>query len=291
MESPELMKPLMAICLIAGLPCFLPAQEVLPLQVVEPSAVSVVTSREPGFLEALEVSLGDRVQEGRLLAKLDHERQLHAFLTAKVRAEDRSGIQIAEGELREKNANLSDVQNRHRRRQAEDEDVEKAMGQVQVARGKLEQARVNMELDKLALELAEQLLENRHIRAPIAGTVVNISIPKGGRVNPGDPVVTIADMENLTTSIPISKDSLGRVAVGSSIPVRMPGSEILHYAQIESIDPIEGAPDGQHAMKLIFKNMSPKTPLAALALEAVLPEGVKTAPVEKPKPPATKAKK
>jgi multidrug resistance efflux pump len=276
--------PLVLISLMAACPALLHAQEIHPLKAIAPAEVAIVTSREAGFLESVEIDVGDKVEEGQLLMKLDHDRQLHSYLTAKVRAEDRSGIEIAEGDLREKNANLSYVQERHRKRNAVDEDVEKAQAQAQMARGRLEQARTRMELAKLELALAERLLENRYIRAPIDGTVVNIFKPQGTRVNLGDNVVTVADLENLATTVPISKDSLTRIAVGSSIPVRIPGSESLRYARIASVDPIEGAPDGQHAMKLIFENMSPTTPLAALAAEAILPPGVEADPTPTPKP-------
>jgi membrane fusion protein, multidrug efflux system len=269
------------------------SQTAMRLAGIEPSAVEVVSSKDGGFLESVDVRVGDEVEANQLLMKLDHDRQLHAYLTAKLRAENRAGIEIAEGNLREKNALLSKAQISHRKRQASDEDVERAQGQAQVARGMLAQAKMQVELAKLELALAERLLENRFVRATMAGTVVEVAKPRGARVNQGDAVLTIADLTNLSSNLVVTRDSLSKLSPGASLPVRMAGSETLRYATIDTIKPLAGAKNGEHEVRLIFENLSPGTPMAALPIEALLPPEVEAVVPPKPpqKPPAEKQKK
>jgi multidrug efflux pump subunit AcrA (membrane-fusion protein) len=259
------------------------SQTAMRLAGIEPSAVEVVTAKDSGFLEFVDVRVGDEVELNQLLMKLDHDRQLHVYLTSKLRAENRAGIEIAEGELRDKNALLSQVQNNHRKRQASDEDVERAQGQAQVARGKLAQAKMQLELAKLELALAERLLENRFVRATMAGTVIEVAKSRGMRVNQGDALLTIADLTNLSSDLVVTRESLAKLSPGASLPVRMAGSESLSYATIETIRPLEGAKNGEHEVRLVFENLSPGTPLAALPIEALLPPDIEA--VEPPKPP------
>jgi len=265
------------------------AQETFALGNVQPEAVKTVLAREAGIVETLETALGARVTKGQILMKLDHERQLNAYLAAKLRSENQSGIEIAEGELREKNASLNETLEKFRRRQVNENHVEQAQGQAQVARAKLTQARMMLEMTKLEYALAEKLLENRYVRSPIDGTVIEITKPDGTRVGAGDPVMTVANLDELSTDIPVTKDSLASLAVGSSIPVRIAGSDTLRQGRIAAITPVEGAKNGEHTVRLVFENMRPTTPIAALALEAILPPSVRPAPPapkkeEKPAP-------
>ena len=263
------------------------AEKPFAIKKVDPSSVEALSAREPGFVELMDVQLGDLVKTDQILVKLDHERQLFTVMSAKLRSENLAGIKIAESELREKTAALDIAMRKLRKRQISDEEAEQVHAQVAAAAAKVEQARVAIELLKLEFVLAERLLENRFIRSPMDGTVVEVSKPRGARVNQGDVILTVADLANLSVEVPVTKDSLSRLSVGSFIPIRLAGGQIIRNAEIQSITPMEGDANGAHSVQLIFENLSPETPLSELAVEALLPEDVKpagipTAPGKKP---------
>jgi multidrug efflux pump subunit AcrA (membrane-fusion protein) len=269
---------------LAGLPVASSwAQSGHVLDALQPQNVDTQTARDSGFLDIVDAKVGDTVVAGQLLMKLDHERQLHAYNVAKIRSENQSGIEIAEGELREKYAILEDVKERHRKRQASDGQLEQAQAQAQVAKGKLSQAKMGLELAKLEFELAEKLLENRYIRSPINGTIMDISKRRGDKVNQGDLIVTVADMTTVAGEIPVTMESAQSLAVGSTFPVRLAGSQIVRNARVESISPLPHAKSGEKVVKVVFENMRPQDALLNLKIEALLPEHLKT--VERPKPP------
>lgn len=277
----------MLISFLCGATGYLAAAEKpFAIKKVAPASVESLSSREPGFVEVMDVKLGDAVKIDQILVKLDHERQLFTLLSTTLRSENRSGVQIAESELREKVAGLNHALRKLRKRQISDEEIDQFEAQVQSATAKVQQAKVAMELLKLEVALAERLLENRYIRSPMDGTVVEVSKPRGTRVNQGDVILTVADLSSLSAEIPVTKESLPELAVGSSIPVRLRDGQSIRNAEIQSITPIEGAANGAHSVKLIFENLSPETPLSELAVEALLPQAVNPAepagPAKKP---------
>lgn len=259
------------------------AQMAHAMDTLKPQNVETQTARDSGFLDVVDVKIGDEVVAGQLLMKLDHERQLHAYNVAKLRAENRSGIEIAEGELREKYAVLDDVKIRFRKRQASDGQLEQAQAQAQVANGKLSQAKLALELAKLEFELAEKLLENRYVRSPINGTVVDIAKRRGDKVNQGDIVVTVADMTTISAELPVTLDSAKNLAVGDTIPVRLAGTQLIRNARVEAISPLAHSQSGEKVVRVVFDNMRPQDALSNLNIEALLPPGLKS--VARPKPP------
>lgn len=259
----------------------------LPIKGLEPASTEVLKARDSGTVEELAVEIGSEVKAGDILMKLDHERQLTAYLAAKLRAESRSGIEVAEGVLREKNAALNIAAYRFRRRQVPEEEVEKAQGQAQVARGQLEAAHLARDIAKLELSLADKLLERRYVRTPIAGTVTAMAMAIGSRANAGDVVLTVSDLSSVSTRISVTEASLKVLKAGGSIPVRVAGSDLLHSATIAEISPLEGGTHGEQSVRLLFDNLLPGQAPGEQSAEVLLPDGAEVVPA-KPQPPKKK---
>jgi hypothetical protein len=104
--------------------------------------------------------------------------------------------------------------------------------------------------------------------------------------------MTVANLDELATEIPVTKESAAALAVGSSIPIRLAGSEVVRQGRITAIDPMENAKNGEQKVRVVFENLRPTIPIAALSLEALLPKGVKSVtPTPPPKPAGSQQKK
>lgn len=262
-------------------------QSVFALSDVKPHVVQVHRAREAGVVESVEVKIGDKVEEGQLLVRLEHVRQLHAYLTAKARAENSGGLMIAEGELQEKSAALEEMNNRYKRRQVSASQVAQSQGQLKAAEGKLEQARMNAKLAELELKLAENMLERRFVRCTFKGTVIEISKNPDERANEGDAVVTVADLNWMTALIPLTRESAAALAANATFPVRIAGSSIIRAAQVLAVTPMPNATKGEQLVQIAFANGDPLSPIKDKTFEVLLPEGVKPVPPA-PKPPPAK---
>ena len=253
------MKPalLIAISLACTAGSSISAQNPFALKDIQPSTINSIRAKESGVVFSVEISLGDEVNPGQILARLDHERQLHTYNTAKVRAENRSGIDIAEGDLMEKSANLTEMQNRFRRRQVSEAQVKQAEGQQKSSQGKYDQAKMFAELAKLEFELAERMLEKRFMRASIKGTVIEIAKAQGEKAAEGDIVITVADLSELSAGIPMSSESAAALSPNASMPVRLAGSNITRIARVQSITALPKGAKGEQMVRIVFDNPNP----------------------------------
>jgi multidrug efflux pump subunit AcrA (membrane-fusion protein) len=252
---------------------------------VKPHVLQMHRAREAGVMDSVEVRIGDSVGEGQILARLEHDRQLHAYHVAKAKAENKGGLTIAEGELQEKNAALEEMNMKYRRRQVSAAQVSQSQGQAKAAQGRLEQAKMNAELAELELALAEKLLERRFIRCTFKGTVVEIARNPGDRTAEGDVVVTVADLSWMTAVIPMTKESAAALAGNAAFPVKMAGSSVTRMAQVVGVTPMPHGTKGEQMVQIAFANSDPFFLFKQKAYEVLLPANLKTAPLAKQAPP------
>lgn len=265
----------------------------VPLTDVKPHTIQMHRAQEAGLLETLAVKPGDRVEEGQVLARLEHERQLHAYNVAKVKADNQGGLMVAQGELQEKTAAFEEMQARYRKRQVSAAQVSKSQGEAKAAGGRYELARMNDELADLELALAEKMLERRFIRCRMKGTVLEVAKAPGDRVAEGDVVVTVADLNWITAVIPVTRESAAALANSAFLPIRFAGSTATRAAQIVGVTPMPNGSKGEQMVRLAFMNPDPLALLDPKAFQVVLPGNIQTAPIAKPpavpsKPPAPK---
>jgi macrolide-specific efflux system membrane fusion protein len=257
---------------------------------VKPHLIQMHRARESGLLDSVEVKLGDKVKPGQVLARLEHDRQLHAYNVAKARAENLGSVMIAEGELQEKTAIFEDINMKFRRRQATAAQVAQSQGQMKAAHGRLEVARMNAELAKLELRLAEKMLERRFIRCGMDGTVIEIARAPGDRVGEGDVVVTVADLNWMTAFIPLTKESAAALTENATFPVRVAGGTATRIAQVIDVKPMPNGTKGEQLVQVAFANSDPLS-LVPRAYEVLLPQNLKIAPMAKPSPAKPDGKK
>lgn len=260
---------------------------VFSLSDIKPHVIQVHRAKEAGIVENVEVKVGDKVTQKQILVRLEHDRQLHAYLVAKARAESHGALMVAEGDVQEKSAVLEEVNTKFRRRQVSGSQVSQAMGQLKTAQGRLEVARMNAKLAELELALAEKMLERRFIRSALDGTVIEISRAPGDRAGEGEIVVTVGDVNWMTAFIPLTKESAAALAQNAGVPIRMAGSSVTRIAQVIGTTPMPHATKGEQLVQISFANPDPLT-LPQKAFEVLLPQNLKTVPIAKQAPPPAK---
>lgn len=275
--------PILLLSVLAGLPVW--AEIPFPLKDVQPSVIEPLKAREAGVIDEVSVRLGDEVEPGQIVARLEHDRQLHAYNVARVRHENEGVIDVAEGELKDKAALLDDMRRRYRRKAVSETQVAQAEAQYQIANGKLKQARATQKLAELELQLAEKLLERRFVRSTIRGTVITINRTPGDKAGEGDPVVVIADARLLSAVLPVTDEAAARLAREGSLLVKIGGTTATRVAQVAGVVP--GA-NGSKLVRIVFGNDDPSVAKARQAYDVVLPAGIKPIPpVKEPaRPPA-----
>jgi RND family efflux transporter MFP subunit len=152
-----------------------------------------VVSETQGRILAVYAKLGDRVQSGTPLAKVDTALKYSAYLVAKSTFEKAKRDVERLTQLRKEN-NASESE--------------------------LEGAELNVQNAKAQYIVSERQLRDAIITAPIAGTVVERSVSMGTMLTPGAPVATIVDVSTLKLRANMPEQEVLKLHVGDKVSVK-----------------------------------------------------------------------
>ena len=155
---------------------------------VETNEIAVAPAMA-GRITSVKASEGDQVKKGQVLVQLDT-----AALKLQV-SQAKQGVTAAKAAV----TNAQD-----------DDDATKA--DVKAAKARLAQA-------EAAVKLAEVQLGYATIKAPSAGTVVNVVGNAGANAAPGRTVLTMTDPSDLFIRVFVPEPSIGQVAVGQKASI------------------------------------------------------------------------
>ena len=99
------------------------------------------------------------------------------------------------------------------------------------------QAELKVDRAELALEEAREDLEAAELRAPFAGTVVDVSAMPGQRVGSGS-LITLADLEEPLVQFWVEQSDLSGVAVGYRVEIEFEGlPDRVFCGEVRRVDP------------------------------------------------------
>lgn len=188
-----------------------------------------LAAKIPGRVEELTVSAGDRVEAGRVLARLAtpelaaRVRQAEAAVAAARTSVEQAAARadVLEHHLATARADLErmralrDAGAATTRQVEEAEDgVEEVGGELRVARAQVRQTRAVLAERRAALEAVRASLVENRVTAPMRGLVLHRLAEPGEVVQAGQPVVVLIDPQELDLEVYVAEDRIGRVRVG-----------------------------------------------------------------------------
>lgn len=221
---------------------------------IEPHEVVEIGSPVRGRIDQLRVERGDSVTPGQVLVELESSLERAAVESARIRAE-------MEGDIlaRRASARLGErKQDRARRlfaNHALSLDVrEETETEAELARFELQRARENQELARAELERALAALEQRVVRSPIAGIVVERRMAPGEVVDE-QTILRLAQIDPLRVEVVLPAALIGRVQPGmrAAITPELSGDEV-HVAQVKLVDRVIDAASGTFEVRLELPN-------------------------------------
>jgi len=167
-----------------------------PIEAVLPSSTSLeaeravsVHSQTSGLVRFLGVEEGDTVREGQLLLRVDDEEQ-------------RSALRKAEAQLRKQRRELARYKRLFEDKLLSDQDFNESHYQ-------LEQL-------EIAFDDARRRLDYTRVKAPISGTVSVRSVQFGDRVQEGQQLFEIVDLDSLIAPVYLPEKRLEELRVGQT---------------------------------------------------------------------------
>ncbi|HEV7509358.1 MAG TPA: efflux RND transporter periplasmic adaptor subunit [Thermoanaerobaculia bacterium] len=234
-----------------------PAAKPAPSPAVEPERkgwLGVVVARESvdvtadsqGRLQAVYVSIGDRVRKGDRLASLD----------TRIAAQDlemaRSSLQGDEADERRATDELSEAQARNDRRQKNPdffskEDLADAALKAKTAGAALEVARSRTAEQKGKIRQLETSLGRNDIRAPFDGQVAERFADSGALVGPGTPVVRLISAGDLMVRAAVPPEEAHHLTPGNPVTATVRTLGLAVPGTIQRI-----APEVDAASQMVF---------------------------------------
>ncbi len=158
-----------------------------------------------GLVTAVPVKVWDEVEAGAPLLQLD-DRELRALL-----GPQEAAVTVAEAVLARVRSPLSRLEALHRSGAVTDDDLEQAQREVAVAEAQLNAARA-------AVSQTRALLERLTVRAPAAGTILQINVRAGENVSPqtATPPLVLGDLREVQVRADVDEQLAPLVQQGCS---------------------------------------------------------------------------
>lgn len=229
--------------------------------VVQPNRTIAVGSPATGILSAVEVSRGDRVRKGQLLARLEAELETATVKLHELRAGDDANevaqlarLALIQGRV-ERTKNLLD------RGATTRESYDQALAELAVTEAELERLKTQRNLAKLELKRAEATLARRSISSHIDGVVTHKMLSAGEFVSQDTAILQIADLDPLHVEVflPIIYHDQLFIGQTASVALRQPALTQLKVT-VEVIDSVFDATSDTFGVRLALPNADQSLP-------------------------------
>jgi RND family efflux transporter MFP subunit len=222
--------------------------------ILEPQMVADLGSAVPGVLETVAVDRGDFVEEGQVVAKFESDVEWAAVEVAKARFNAMAQVESAEIRI--------DFSERKQKRQLElaaqdyvsEFNLDEAATEKALAEKALLEATESKQLAEAELKRARAYLQQKSIRSPFSGVVVDRFHNPGERVDE-KPILEVAKIDPLYVEVLLPISMLNQIETG------MQGSVATEYspdenliATVSVVDHLVDAASGLFGVRLILPN-------------------------------------
>jgi multidrug efflux pump subunit AcrA (membrane-fusion protein) len=215
---------------------------------VRSKTTSVLSSRIMGYILAIHVKEGDRVQAGQLLMEIENreaaaqlrkaqaglreaqemlretERLIQASESAKTAAEAEQSLAAStfnryEALLERKSVSqqeFDEVQARYRGKTAEAERIKEMLRSMQARK---EQVLARIDQAKAEISQAQVYVDYGRIQSPLHGIVTRKQAEVGSLAAPGGPLLTLEDDARYRLEAMVEESKLGKIRLGDSVRV------------------------------------------------------------------------
>jgi len=223
---------------------------------IEPDSVTEISTREEGVVEAIQVDRGDLVKRGQVIAQLESGVETAARELARARIE-------LDAEISEQKVAIEFAARRVNRAKELDEkqaisafEKDEADTAHQREKLRLRQVYQRQRLAELEYERASRVLENRTLRSPVDGVVVEKLINVGESVE-NESIIKIAQVDPLSVEVIIPVIHFGEIVAGhiAEVTPRYPGAS-TYQATVDVVDRVVDAASNTYGVRLKLPNPS-----------------------------------
>jgi RND family efflux transporter MFP subunit len=229
---------------------------------LEPSQTVEIRSAVEGLIHRIHVQRGDDVKAGQTVVELDASLERSALAVARFRAQ-------ADGRIAASKNRMEYAQRKTKRSdelhggnflsaQARDE----AETERKLAEAELKEALENQELARLELQRSMDQLNQKTLRSPFNGVVVDRMLNPGDLAEAGNgrkPILKLARMDPLRVEVVLPLATFGQLKQGTSARVKTEAGQ-EYDAKVKVVDRVFDAASGTYGVQLELPNPNGKIP-------------------------------
>ena len=216
-----------------------------------------VRSSVEDIIDALYVHRGDKVKRGQLIAKLSSGPEQAALAVARSRASMQGELKSAEAKVDLAQKKWQRAEELQKKNFVSANARDEAEAEYHLALEQLRAARENQKLAELDVKRAEEVLDERSIRSPVNGVVVEVLQRPGDLAssNQKDPIMRLVEVDPLNVELVLPVSQFGKIHVGQRAIV-LPEQPIggRYAARVEIVDPVVDAASGTFGVRLRLAN-------------------------------------
>ncbi|KFI25349.1 hemolysin secretion protein D [Haematobacter missouriensis] len=217
-------------------------QTVLATGTLRPARLVAVGSQVSGRITSVDVTLGQTVSAGDLIAQIDSRTQENALKTAQAALAASEAQRLEkEASLRLAEITLTRQSGLYERRAVSQADVDTARANVDTANAQIAALDAQIEQGKVAVSNAQTNLGYTRITAPIDGTVLAVTSQQGQTLNANQStptIVVLGQLDRMTVEAEISEADILKVSPGQDVYFSVLGDSGRRYeGKLETIDP------------------------------------------------------
>ena len=240
--------------------------------VIEPKMTVDISSPVPGTLSEVLVERGDIVEKDQPLAKLNSGVEEASVKVARARALMMGEILAAEARSSLGGRVLKRTNELFQKKLVPWSEEDEAETKKLLAEHELRKAREDKELAEFELVRAEQVLKQRTLLSTIRGVVVDRFKSPGEYVE-DQPVMKIAQIDQLNVEVIAPLSMFGKITLGSMVPVKLEErSDVEYRAKVIIVDRTIDAASGTFGVRLDLPNPDYRIPAGVRCDVKLLPD-------------------
>jgi RND family efflux transporter MFP subunit len=221
---------------------------------IEPNMMIEVSSPVDGVIDSIEVDKADVVQAGQVLAQLEASVQRAQVEQARARAAMDGEIRAAEENVKFTRRKLKRIKDLYSSQAVAPQQKDEAETEARLASMELRKAKEDNRLAELELQKAIEALNQRTVRSPIEGVVVQRFLSPGESVK-DKPILSIAQIDPLRVEVILPAKEFGTIDLGMQAEVRPETSGGKAYpATVTIVDKVIDAASGTFGIRLELPN-------------------------------------
>lgn len=223
--------------------------------VMNPALTVKLGSPVPSIISEVLVDRGDRVKKGQVVARIESSVEKAAVAANEARASSDAEIEAKQAMYDQKSGVFKRKTDLQAHNIASTQDVETAQAEYNVAKQDVVLAQLNKKMAELELDRARALLEQRTIRSPLDGIVVERTLGPGEYVRPDANIMTLASIDPLNVEAYLPVRYFGQIKVGDTAVVH-PDDPVGgdHEAKVSIVDEVFDAASGTFGVRSALPN-------------------------------------